>query len=398
MYLSLALSFVLLTACESTDEPSPNTGQHPYVLCLGVTSSNATTYYAVTTDNLLSGTISPKNNGLEQTGYRDFEQGGTQTIFSIGGLGVTNVNALTLDAQGYLQESGSFVFNKTLSIFEQADPSTMLGVEVPDKSADGNSFSFYKVDIPTVAITQTVEKPIEPLSYLEWPSITGMCVNDGYVYITFYHSNPSTYETPYTDTTYVAVYSYPDLDFLTLLKDTRTGPAGSWNAYNGIFPDEKGDLYLMSNSAIANGYSQSTKTAAFLRIPRGTIAFDDYYFDFETVSGGLKPAHVLYYRDGLLFAEVSLNANQTLEDRWGDRNLKCCIIDLYRKTITDITDIPVHDGNGGRRFTALSDGDYIYYPVSTDEGIFLYRINPRTATAERGAAVQATFVAGFFHL
>jgi hypothetical protein len=393
----IILGLISLLSCEKDKNEPEITDSGHYVLCLGVTSSDATAYYAVTTSDLMSGTISPLNNGLEQTGYRDFEQGG-QTIFSIGGLGVTNVNAITMGADGSLHESGNFVFTQTLNVFTQADNSTMLGLELPAKSADADVFKFYKVDINTTAITQTVESPLAPLTEVEWPSITGMAIGNGFVYITYCQMNPTTYETAYTDTTYVAVYSYPDLSFQKIMKDTRTGPAGSWNAYNGIFSVENGDLYIMSNSAIANGYSQSTKNAAFLRIPKATTDFDNYYFDFESKSGGLKPAHIQYVGNGLVFAEVSTNSNQTIADRWGDKNLKCCIIDLNRQTITDITDIPVHDGDGGRRFTALVENGYVYYPVVTPNGIFIYQIDPISAKAIKGAEVQTTFVAGFFKL
>ena len=183
------------------------------------------------------------------------------------------------------------------------------------------------------------------------------------------------------------------------MNDTRSGPAGSWNAFNGIFKVESGDMYIMSNSAIANGFSQGTKNAAFLRIPKGETRFDDYYFDFETASGGLKPSHIKYIGNGLVFAEVSTITPQTSEHRWGDKDLKCCIIDLNNKTVHDIEEIPVHNGDGGRRFAALVDGGYVYRPVTTPgEGTYIYRIDPRTATAVKGAKVATTFVGGFFRL
>ena len=52
----------------------------------------------------------------------------------------------------------------------------------------------------------------------------------------------------------------------------------------------------------------------------------------------------------------------------------------------------------GRRFTVLVDGDYVYCPVSTPEGIYIYKVNPKTAEAERGARIYATFIGGFFKL
>ena len=80
------------------------------------------------------------------------------------------------------------------------------------------------------------------------------------------------------------------------------------------------------------------------------------------------------------------------------RVLKCCIIDLNNKTVRDIKEIPVHNGDGGRRFAALVDGGYVYRPVTTSEGTYIYQVDPQAATAVRGAKVSTTFVGGFFRL
>ncbi len=395
------LSSILLgmASCDNTTDTEDMEVPHaPYVLSLGVTSNGTTTYYVVTTDNLMSGKINAVGKGIEQNGFHDYEQG-NQTIFSVGGLGVTDVKGITEDANGYIQESGDFVFDRSLSVFSQINTTTMLGVEIPVNAASGDSITFYSVDINNVAITSKKRTAIAPIATLEWPSITGICMSENRVYMTYFGMNPVDYSTKFTDTTYVAVYSYPSMKLETIMKDTRTGPAGSWYAHNGIFEVESGDMYIMSNSAIANGYSQSTKNAAFLRIPKGTTNFDNYYFDFEAKSGGLKPAHVKYIGDGLVFAEVSTLKPQSAEtDRWSDKALKCCIIDLNKQTITDIKEIPVHPGGGGRRFTAMVDGGYVYYSVSTADGIYIYRTDPKTAVAEKGAKVSTTFVGGFFKL
>jgi len=370
----------------------------PYIMSLGITASGTTTYYVVTAEDLMTGEINAYGKGLEQSGYRDYEQA-NQTIFSVGGLGVNYAIGITRDAAGYLQETGDFVFDSKLSAFSQVDNSTMLGLEIPDKAADGDKMKFYVVDIDGVSITKTILQPIAPIAEVEWPSITGMEYSGGKVYLTYIQMNPTTYVTDFVDTTYVAVYSYPDMDLETVMKDIRTGPAGSWAAFNGLIKTENGDLYTMSNTSMANGFSKGGKNAAFMRIASGTSTFDkDYFFDFESKSGGLKPAHVKYIGDGLVFAEVSTLNPQTSDDRWSDKNVKCSIIDLYNQTITDIDEIPVHNGNGGRRFTALVDGGYVYYPVSTDGGIYIYRIDPKTAVAEKGAKISTTFVGGFFKL
>lgn len=394
--LIACISF-MMTSCD--DEFGTEEIPHaPYVLNLGITSGGTTAYYTVTAEDLMSGTINAVGKGIEQSGYHDYELG-NKTIFCVGGLGLTTTTGIVRGADGYLQERSGFTFNESLKAFTQINDNSMMGVEIPNDAASGNMMTFYTVGINNIDITSKKLVPIAPLSVFEWPSITGLCMSDDKIYMTYFHMNPKTYETKYTDTTYVAVFSYPEMTLDKIMKDTRTGPAGSWYAHNGIFEVESGDMYIMSNSALANGYSQSTKNAAFLRIPKGKTEFDDYYFDFEKKSGGLKPAHIKYLSNGLVFAEVSTINPQTAADRWGDKSLKCCIIDLNNQTITDIPEIPVHNGNGGRRFAVLADGGYVYVPITEESGnIYIYRVDPQTATAIRGAKVSASFIGGFFRL
>ncbi|SHF92098.1 DUF4374 domain-containing protein [Dysgonomonas macrotermitis] len=397
-YLVMAGVVLAFSGCDdlSEIEETPNA---PYVLSLGITSSGTTTYYVVTTDDLMNGTIDAKGKGIEQSGYRDYTIA-NNTIFSIGGLGVNYVTGMTRNAAGYLQETDNFIFDSKLSAFAQADNNTMIGMEIPDKAASGNQIKFYTVDINSVSITKTTTVPIAPISELEWPSITGMEISGGKVYVSYIQMNPNTYATSYVDTGFVAVYSYPELAFEKVMQDTRTGAVGSWAASNGFIKVENGDLYTMSNLSMANGFSNGgTKHAGFLRIPAGTTGFDSsYFFDFEAGSGGLKPAHAVYLGNGLVFAEVSTLNPQTSADRWSDKDLKCSIVDLYNQTITDVEGIPVHNGSGGRRFAVLVDGGYVYLPVSTDDGIYIYRTDISTGVAERGAKVSASFVPGIFKL
>ena len=394
-----AMAVGVLTSCEDDLTAEQETPNAPYILSLGVTSNGNTTYYVVSTDNLMEGTINAVGKGIEQNGYHDYQQG-SNSIFCIGGLGLTNATAVVRGADGLLKEQGEFVFDNSLSGFCQVDDRTMVGLELPVNKESGSQLTFYTVDAQSAAILdKNTSTTVDPIDRLDWPSVTGMMYSGGNLYVTYTPMNSLTFETAYTDTCFVAVYSYPDMKFVELMKDTRMGPGGSWGAYNGLMKDEHDDLYVMSNSALSNGYSQSTKHAGFLRIKKGATTFDaDYFFDFEAATGGLKPAHVAYVGNGLVFAEVSTLNPQTANDRWGDKSLKCCIIDLVNQTVTDIDGIPVHNGNGGRRFAYLHKGGYVYLPVSTPDGVYIYRTDIATARAERGARVSTSFVGGFFRL
>ena len=92
---------------------------------------------------------------------------------------------------------------------------------------------------------------------------------------------------------------------LSLIKDTRLGNIGSWNAFNGFQLDENGDIIAMSNTSLTNGFSQTNGKSGFLKIRAGETHFDeDYFFDYEALTG-YKVAHWLYLGNGKVYAENS---------------------------------------------------------------------------------------------
>jgi hypothetical protein len=395
---------VALTAMSCSDSEDPSTpepeGEASYVLGMGVTSSGTNTNYVVKAKDLMTGKISPVGNGLALIGYRDFSQG-NNTVFAIGGLGEVNVNGITQDAAGKLTLSGSATFDRAGSDIQQVDPKQMLALEYPVQ-AGGDKARFYFVDIDTKAITKNFSTPVAPLiAGGDYPVYTGMAVRGNQLFVSHMHMDAD-YNTDHVDTNYVAVYSYPELKFEKLITDARTGPSGAFQTKNGLFSTENGDIYAMSSSNISNGYSKVTKPGGFLRIKNGETAFDPSYF-FNTDKLGGKVSHIKYLGNGLLFATISTIEKQSFkDDRWGDKKLKMAIIDINNQKITDVkleggsvNDL-IHDGNGARSFPVLSDAGKVYYTITTAAGTNIYQIDVASATAKKGAAVEATFVGGIF--
>ena len=144
MYLLAACLLLGVTACEEEGLGNEETPFAPYVLSLGINSNGTTTYYVVTAPELMSGTINAVAKGIEQNGYRDYEQAG-QTVFSIGGLGLTSATGIVRDANGYLTERGDFVFNSSLNAFTQMDGQNMIGLELPANKESGDQMTLYTV-------------------------------------------------------------------------------------------------------------------------------------------------------------------------------------------------------------------------------------------------------------
>ena len=396
----LALIILACASCDNDDDDVPTTGT--YILGLGVTTSMEITNFVIGAKSLASGVISLVGQGTLQEGYRDYAFGG-DTFYSIGGLGVTDVNAITSKSDTLnIQPGLTFEFQVDDFKDVEGNGTTMLGISSPLSPSTSTNMQFYTVDIATNTRSNVTNIPFNSVydTSRHWIFHTGMEVSGGKLYQTFYPVDAISFNTQNTDTLYVAIYSYPSFQLEEVITDVRVGPAGAFNTRSGIFKAENGDLYTVSTSSISNGYSQSTKPAGILRIPAGSNDFDENYF-FNTqnaVSGpGGKIAHAIYIGDNKLFAAVTV-ADHTIEDRWSDTNLRLAIVDLIAQTITLVEGAPEFTGNGGRSFAALQEGNKVYYGLTDEDGLYIYETDIDAATAVRGTEVRATFVGGLARL
>lgn len=384
--------FTLLsfTACNNDDEPTAASGD--FVVSLAVQGSDNTfTYYSVPFEDIMTGSLSALGKGIEQPGYFDFTQI-DNTIYSIGGLDDVNVVGINQKEDGSLSQIGNVSFQTSLQDIVKADDNTLVGIEL---SSTSDMVRFHTIDVNTVTVKNTIEHPVTDLTDLVSPSYSGMVISGNHLFLSYYISDPTTFKTDHTDNAWVAVYSYPELQFQKVIEDTRTGPIGGFNVKSGLIKDEKGDIYALSHSNPANGFSQSTKSGGIMRIKSGETEFDQsYFFDIEEITGGKNTAHLKYLGNGKVFAEINM-ADRSQQAAWSDGPLKSAVIDLNDQTINYIEGVPEHSGSG-RRLAALQDGKYIYMGIPEGNGIFIYKIDTENYTATKGAEVQANFIAGIF--
>lgn len=356
-------------------------------------SNNTFTYYTVPFADIMSGSLSAQGKGIEQPGYFDFTQI-DNTIYSIGGLDDVDVVGITKSSTGELKQIGNISFPSSISDIIKADANTLVAVEM---NATSNVIKFHTINANTVTVTATKQHLVTDLTNLSAPAYSGMRISGNQLFLSYYISDPTTYATPHTDKAEIAVYSYPGLEFQKVITDTRTGPIGSFNTKTGLINDEQGNIYALSNSNPANGYSQTTKKGGILRIVKGQTTFDpNYFFDVEALTGGKNISHLKYLGNGKALAEINAQTNAT-QTIWSDGPLKTAIVDLNAKTINYITGLPQHAGVG-RRLAALQDGKFVYMAIPEGNGIYVYKIDTQNYTATKGAAVQANFVAGFSKL
>ncbi|KOH42598.1 DUF4374 domain-containing protein [Sunxiuqinia dokdonensis] len=389
---------LLLNSCGDNDNPVDEyTGDDAYVLSLAYQGTDGNfTYYSVQFEDVMSGKLSALGQGFDQLGYFTYNQIGDK-IYSTGGMGTNNIIGLEKDANGNLQEIGGVSsFDNSLNDVVETEGNKLLSVEM---SSTSDVVTLHIIDPETVTINSSNSTAVSNLTDLTGTSFSGMVQSGNYVFVSFYISDPATYATNHTDVAQVAVFSYPELEFVKVIEDTRTGPIGGFGTNSGLTKDESGNVYALSHSNPANGYSQFTNDAGILRINSGDTEFDEnYLFDFDAVTDGKTTAHLVYLGNGKVFAEMNMQ-DRSEQATWSDSPLKPAVLDLQNKTINYIEDVPEHAGLGRKlAASALYDGTSIYLCVPEDVSIYVYKIDPSNYTATKGAEVEANFVAGFFKL
>ena len=398
LYAFVAL---MLLSCKDDNNPDPEPpegDEKVYALGLGVTTTEATTNYVLQTSDLMNGTLSLINNGLLQQGYRDYAQVGSN-FYSVGGLGVTDVNTIYLDESGKIATRTGLNLITGVTDFKDVDGkgNTVLAVAVPAGPSDGTDVEFVLVDVAQNSIKSTAKVPVRGIhTGGDWMWHTGIVVRGNQAFQTFSPFNID-WTTTDTDTALVAVYSYPEFQLQKVIKDPRTGPAGAFGTRSGIFVTESGDIYTVSHTGY--GYSQGTKAPAILKIPSGSTDFDgSYYFNTADAANGGRIVHALYIGNNKLFATIRAGERLAEAQQWVDDNLKFAIVDLASREIKAVSGSPVFSGNGGRSFAALHDDGKVYTAATVDGVCNIYEIDVAQATSKKGAIVDATFVGGLARL
>ncbi|GGZ55302.1 DUF4374 domain-containing protein [Mesonia mobilis] len=388
---ALSLLFVFSTvSCSDSDDEGVSCQGGDYGMSLAIQSTDGSyTYYTLAYNNLMSGTLTAQGQGIEQPGYYDFKAI-DNTIYSLGGLDDVNVVAISQD-NGCLSQAGDVSFPNSLSDLVKADNNTLVSVAM---SSDSDIITFRKFNPNTVSVTETVDIQVSEFTDLVGLSYSGMVISDDHLFLSYYISDPETFATTHTDQAEVAVFSYPELEFQEVITDDRVGPIGGFNTKSGLVKDQAGNIYAISHSNPANGYSQSTKPAGILKINAGETSFDeDYFFDINDVANGTM-VYAKLLSDGRFFAEINTEAraNQAM---WSDSPLESAIVNFEAQTVNYVQNIPAHAGDG-RRLVGFEEDSNYYITIPEEDGIFVYQIDTQNYTATQGAEVQASFIAGFY--
>lgn len=402
-FLVLAVLFTATSCNKEKGDPEPESSGKKYALAFK-SSSDGEPEFIVETNDLMSGEINA-SEGLEQIGWR-YVYSAKKTLFSSGYTSENICASYAKNNAGKLDLKSQFVFDNSLNLFGTTeDESTLLAMEVISSGDAKNKLYFINPSTGSISNIKFVNNfHNEEEGTTGYP--TALVVRDDKLYIPFIkYDEEGNFTNPVSDTAYVAVYSYPEIEFEKYIKDGRTGYIGVHGSTTGLVLTDNGDIYSSSSTSMVAGMSATDKPSGILRIKNGETEFDDsYFFNVEEAAGGGQVFRMHAIGDGKVFARLITNETPSAEGgTWTAYSRdaeafvqKGVIIDLEAKTITEIKDLPLH----AKRYTApvyKEDGN-LYLSIETAKDAYIYKVDIDKATAEKGAKIAGKTVKGIFAL
>jgi len=392
-FFALALA-AAITSCKKdgnnteTTDPKGN-----YILTVTPVASTGVADYLLTANNLDTGTITTKNNGLEQDGtYRYYVTHNNKFFSLLYGQGnpgaVTTYNML----DGKLTKLSNFQ-TETVQAFAPVNNDLLL-MKIP--RTYGNKANWYQVNTESLLISAEGQLDVANLTgngetaHFSWLKQVGTKVFAPYFSIKACCGDG--FGTNYPDSAWVAVYDYPSMKLEKIIKDNRTSFIGRYFV-DGLSVLENGDTYAFSSAVATNGgVLTSKKPSAITKISAGTTEFDlTYYFNFQEASGGMNITNWIYVGGG----NFVVNATTAAEKGAYATGKHMGIINVNNKTFKAVTGMPelAQIGNITSHNFSPVDGRTAYMGVTlTDGSSYIYKIDAGTATATRGLKIEGGVV------
>ncbi|KFF10682.1 DUF4374 domain-containing protein [Flavobacterium hydatis] len=366
--------------------PSQGTDKTKYIVTV-TTGAAGVADYLLTADDVTKGSITTQGNGLEQDGSYRYYITNQNKFFSLL-YGQGNPGAVTsyaLSAEGKLVKTSNFQA-ETVQVFTAVNKD-ILTIKVPRSGATSLA-SMFKIDATTSLITGQVQQDTKILAkngeraFYTWATQVGDKVYMPYMSIK--GDGVDNFGTKYPDSTWVAVYNYPELKLEKVIKDNRTSYLGAYFT-NGLIQDENGDAYGFSSAAATNNaVVTSTKPSAVVKIKKGTTEFDKtYFFNVQEKSGGYKISSSSYIGKGKVLLQM-------FGDAGTNKGIpKLAVADVYAQTFTWVTNGPTAINSTTTRYNiATEDNNSLILGINTPDGNWIYTINGATGVATKGMKVE----------
>lgn len=389
--IALMLAIGTLASCQKTssgDETTPEPSANgTYILTVSPAASTATADYLLTTQNLETGTVTTKQNGVEQDGtYRYYVTHNGKFFSMLYGQGNPGaVTAYNIQA-GKLNKLTNFQ-TETVQAFAPVNDDLLL-FKI-SRSLTAPTSSWYKVNTNSLTITSegtvnTLDMTgLGELAHFTWIKQVGTKV-----FAPFQTINDGRFNTAYPDRAFIAIFNYADMKLEKIITDNRASFIGRY-FQDGLSVQENGDVYGFSPSAATTGGTlSSTKPSAVLKIKAGTTEFDQsYYFDVEAASGGMSITSWTYLGNNIYIVQSQAKSERTAYPA----GLRVGVVNVVDKTYKAVTGFPAvaEISNVTANNYTPKDGKTAYVGVNLKDGTsYIYKIDASTQTATRGLKIE----------
>lgn len=363
-------------------------GLSKYVITVTPIGTTGIADILLTADRIDQGAITTQGNGKEQDGSYRYYLTHKGRFFSLL-YGQGNPGAVTtyrFSPDGKLVKASEFQ-TETVQLFTKVNDELLL-MKIP--RSGNETANMYRIDALQSRIVGRDSINIVKLAangeraHFTWATQVGNKVYAPYMSIKGCCSDA--FGTVYPDSAWVAVFSYPELDLETVIRDNRTSYLGGY-FNNGLSVTGNGDAYGFSSAAATNsGVLTTTKPSAIVRILHGTTEFDkSYFFNVQEASGGHHISTHTYLGDNMfllmMYAEPGKVSGQ----------LKMALANVNTKTFTWVTGGPAEITSTSAAYnnnTLSTDGKTGFIGLNTTTGSWIYKIDIATAAASIGLTVE----------
>ena len=447
--LFAAAAAMVFASCSSDDDNGavtpPANDVKPYVIAATVTMSNNSTSVLLTASSLDEGVVSPVNQGTVTDAASYWVFHGTDYLYGLaynqGNAGLTRSFVMG-DDYSIIARDKEYAVNRftTYGIYDKYIITTSTG-NGSAEWADANGYipkmflvSYLNTEAETYR-SNVADKKYLAENFLgngEYVTLAGFqqrgkqlfaaavpmglsqygAAADSGKWVKYPDlvktedggSNSSSYKkgelqwTQYPDECHIVIFDDETLSSKKIITTDRISYACGRNKsqyYQTIWATENGDIYVLSPSyakTMADSRQQTTLPAGAVRIKAGEDDFDSsYYVDIEALSGGRSFLRSWYVGNGHMLLQM-YDAPFTPGGK-APTALSLAILDVNEGTLEFVEGLPETLSAFGK--APFMENGFAYMPVTTTDGYpAIYRIDPSTATAAKGAVIEVTSLDG----
>ncbi len=447
--LFAAAAAMVFASCSSDDDNGavtpPANDVKPYVIAATVTMSNNSTPVLLTASSLDEGVVSPVNQGTVTDAASYWVFHGTDYLYGLaynqGNAGLTRSFVMG-DDYSIIARDKEYAVNRftTYGIYDKYIITTSTG-NGSAEWADANGYipkmflvSYLNTEAETYR-SNVAEKKYLAENFLgngEYVTLAGFqqrgkqlfaaavpmglsqygAAADSGKWVKYPDlvktedggSNSSSYKkgelqwTQYPDECHIVIFDDETLTSKKIITTDRISYACGRNKsqyYQMIWATENGDIYVLSPSyakTMADSRQQTTLPAGAVRIKAGEDDFDSsYYVDIEALSGGRSFLRSWYVGNCHMLLQM-YDAPFTPGGK-APTALSLAILDVNEGTLEFVEGLPETLSAFGK--APFMENGFAYMPVTTTDGYpAIYRIDPSTATAAKGAVIEVTSLDG----